>query len=45
MISERIVKKFGGRIDFKSIPFPEKNHGTTFTFTFKLETRESFENL
>ena len=42
VISERIVKKFGGNIGFKSVPFPEKNHGTTFFFTFKLESKESY---
>ena len=45
VISERIVKKFGGTINFHSIPYPERNHGTTFTFTFKLETKESYERM
>ena len=39
------MKKFGGTICFKSVPFPQENHGTTFTYTFKLESKESFELL
>jgi len=30
------VKKFGGSISFTSVPVPEPNHGSTFSFTFKL---------
>ena len=33
VISEQIVKQFGGRITFESVP----KEGSTFTFTFKLE--------
>jgi len=36
------VTKFGGQIDFKSIPRPEAHHGTTFTFTFELEKEEDY---
>ena len=32
VISENIVEKFGGKIDFTSVP----DEGSTFTFTFKL---------
>jgi len=35
VISERIVSKFKGKIDFDSVPEPEDNHGTTFYFTIK----------
>jgi len=45
VIAEKIVSKFDGTIDFKSIPYPENNHGTTFVFTIKLETKESFERM
>jgi len=40
VISEKIVRKFGGEIGFKSVPFPQEGHGATFTFTFRLHLRE-----
>jgi len=45
VISEKIVSKFGGKMDFKSVPFPEANHGSTFSFTIKLETKEAYERM
>jgi len=36
VISENIVNKFGGIIEFNSIP----GEGSTFTFNFKLEEME-----
>ena len=45
VISEKIVTRFGGKIGFKSTPFPEKNYGTTFYFTIKLESKESYEQM
>ena len=39
MISEQIVKQFGGRIMFESIP----KEGSTFTFSFKLEQEDREE--
>ena len=43
VISERISKKFGGTIGFNSVPHPEKDHGTTFYFSFKLESKSTYE--
>jgi signal transduction histidine kinase len=34
VISEQIIKAFGGKISLKSIPAPEANHGSVFTFDF-----------
>ncbi len=34
------MQRFGGCISCKSIPYPALGHGSTFTFTFKLETFE-----
>ena len=36
-ISKKIVTKLGGEITFKSVPHPQEGHGSTFSFTFKLE--------
>jgi len=37
VISEQIVNQFNGKINFTSVPEPEKDHGTEFVFTFKLQ--------
>ena len=34
VISENIVMQFNGQIDFKSVPAPQKGHGSEFYFTF-----------
>ena len=39
MISEQIVKQFGGKITFESVP----KEGSTFTFSFKLEQEDREE--
>jgi len=43
VISEKIVKKFGGKIEFDSIPRPDPNHGTRFSFTIELQSESQFE--
>ncbi len=45
VISEKIVKEFGGKISLKSIPEPEQNHGSVFTFDIQLSSLPSIENL
>ena len=39
VISKQIVKKFNGKIDFSSTPWPEENHGSNFNFVFELSTQ------
>ena len=41
MISNNIVKQFGGDIDVISTP----NKGSIFTFTIKLSTEDDIKNL
>ena len=39
VIVDKIIKAFGGKIDFES----EEGVGSKFTFTFKLEDDQTFE--
>mmetsp|Transcript_17660 Transcript_17660/g.27333 ORF Transcript_17660/g.27333 Transcript_17660/m.27333 type:complete len:124 (-) Transcript_17660:301-672(-) len=45
MISQRILRKFGGAITFSSIPSPKEGQGTTFEFTMPLASEEEFSKM